>query len=645
MPQSRCFRYLVASVLLLACTASATVSASAQQPLLIEGKSTLYQRVLTRPNAGLLTTPDAESPQETFPPFEVFYVYDRRPAGEETMIQVGRSLEAGPEGWMVETATIPWKQAIVLGFNNPANRERALVFKTKDALTETLGQEDVTARLERLRQEAEADELPADSPIVSIEPAEYVDIENEFYILPILDSDQIRLPNRMPAKLLQIASVPQRTDGTDTSGMSREEALRNFKVGVTFVIDTTRSMKPYIDEVRAAMSQFRDRIAGSPEGDRFRFGLVGFRDNNEYAPELGYVTKVFLPLAESSDADAFVAAIENVDAATVNSDGYNEDSIAGIAAAADEMDWTPFGGRFVVLVTDAGPRAPGEGTLMGALAPAELQSQLERDGIALFTMHLLGEAGSFDHVYAEQAYRQLARFDGRDLYLPIQGASQAAFREQVDRLAGKLGDVVEDAIQGRMAESGAEGGGIEETASAIGRAMQLAYLGQVNDAQAPDVFEGWLTDRDPLDRRAFPVKPYILMSKNELSTLRDVVNEAINLGNSASQDGTSADFFNRLREVVGLITRRPEAVQDAGTIGDLLGEYLEDLPYNSEIVNITPADWRDMSPIRERQLLDGLRSKVVALERLHNDTGRWTPIKPGAPEGEYVTIVPLTLMP
>lgn len=626
--------------------AAVPVTASAAPlPLLIEGKSSLYQRILTRPNATLFASPDATTPQSTFAPFEIFYVYQRAEQSGEAFLQIGRSLEGGPEGWMPESKTIAWKQAIVLGFNNPANRERALIFKTKEALTQTLGQEDVSSRLARLREDAAAENLPPDSPLVSIEPSEHVDIEQEFYVLPILDYDQIRLPNRMPAKLLEIASVPKQAPSTPAPGVSRDEALQNFKVGVTFVIDTTKSMNPYIDQVRAAITQFRDRIAGSPEGDRFRFGLVGFRDSIELVPQLEYVTKVYLPLSETSDADAFIAAIDNVTAATTSSDGYDEDSIAGVAAAADQMDWAPFGGRFIVLVTDAGPNQPGEGAQTGSLAPPELQTQLEQKGIALFAMHLRSEAGSFDHVYAEDAYHKLARFDGRDLYLPIEGGSESVFREQVDRLAGTLGDIVEGAIQGRMAEGGSGGQNIEETTSAIGRAMQMAYLGQVNNTQVPDVFEGWLTDRDPLDRRAFPVKPYILMSKNELSTLRDVIQKAIELGNSSSRDGTSADFFNRLREVVGLITRRPEAVQDAGTIGDLLGEYLEDLPYNSEIVNITPDDWRDMSPIRERQLLDGLRSKVVALERLHGDTARWVPIKPGAPDGEYVTVVPLSLMP
>ena len=137
--------------------------------------------------------------------------------------------------------------------------------------------------------------------------------------------------------------------------MSREDALRDFRIGVTFVIDTTRSMQPYVEQVRQVMTRLQDRIGNNPEAERFRFGLVGFRDNIDLAPELDYVTNVFLPLGPDATAARFVETIGQVDVATVNSNGFNEDAIAGIDAALNQMDWTPYGGKFIVLITDASP--------------------------------------------------------------------------------------------------------------------------------------------------------------------------------------------------------------------------------------------------------------------------------------------------
>ncbi|WP_371344797.1 vWA domain-containing protein [Ancylobacter sp. IITR112] len=618
--------------------------AEARDPLLIPGKTSLYQRALSRPDTPLTREPGTGATVETFPPFEIFYVYDRRNVGGKDYVEVGRSLTGGSEGWIPADKAIDWRQTIVLGFNNPANRGRTLIFKSRTDLESTLSSEDVTARIDRLRREAVMQRLPADSPVISIEPAEFVDIEREFYILPILEAQRVRLPSNGPAKLLRIASVAERAESTPAPA-SQEDALKNFRIGVTFVIDTTQSMQPYIDEVRRVIARLRDRIAGSPQADRFRFGLVAFRDSTRLVPELTYVTKVFLPLDEDATADKFIAAIDQVEAARISSEGFTEDSIGGVFTAADEMNWEPFGGRFIILITDAGPRQPGPEAMMGSLAAPELHALLEQQkGVALFTLHLKTANGRFDHETAEQSYRIMSSFAGAPLYFPIEGGDTGDFGRQINVLSGELERMVTDAVGGRLREAQGARNDISSSTSRAGRAMQLAYLGSVSSTRAPDVFEGWLTDRDPLERNVVPVTPYVLMSKNELSTLRDVIRKAIELGTDPMRSNR-ATFFQRLRESVALITRRPEAVQNAGTLGDLLGEYLQDLPYNSEIVNITPEDFRDMSPIRERQLFDALRSKVTALERIHGEAARWYPLKPGAPPGESVSVVPLTLMP
>lgn len=637
-------RWLLLALSVLTLLAS-EVQARSREPLLQQGKTSLYQRVLSRPDTPMTREPGVGAQTALFPPFEIFYVYDRRTVGGRAFVEVGRTLEGGSEGWIPAEKAIEWRQSIVLGFNNPANRPRTLIFKSKPDLEATFRSEDLGPRLDRMRREAATGTLPANSPIISIEPAEYVDIERQFYILPILEAQRIRLPSNPSAKLLRIASVSEREQAPPPA-VEREEALRNFRIGVTFVIDTTQSMQKYIDEVRNAVRRLRDSIAGTPEADRFRFGLVAFRNSTRQVPRLEYVTRIVLPLNEDATAEKFLAAISQVEASTVSSQGFTEDSIGGVYTAIDKMNWRPFGGRFIILITDAGPRAPDADALMGNLAPPELQTLLERQNrIALFTLHLKTPIGRTDHESAERAYRQMSVFAGSPLYFPIEGGDRQEFGRQIDALSQELERMVQASVNGRLREAQSPpGGGIGASTSRVGYAMALAYLGTATATGAPPVFEGWLTDRDPVDRTALPVTPYLLMSKNDLSTLRDVIKRAIELGSDPMR-ASRGDFFQRLRESVALMANRPEAVQNAGTLGPLLGEYLQDLPYNSEIINLTPEDFRDMSPVRERQLFDGLRSKLVALERIHRETARWHALKPGAPPGESVTIVPLALMP
>ena len=67
-----------ALVLSLAALWSAMATAQARKPLLIPGKKTLYERVLTRPGAAVALRPGMPG-GETLDPFTPLYVYQRYP--------------------------------------------------------------------------------------------------------------------------------------------------------------------------------------------------------------------------------------------------------------------------------------------------------------------------------------------------------------------------------------------------------------------------------------------------------------------------------------------------------------------------------------------------------------------------------------
>jgi hypothetical protein len=643
------FRHILfATIAAAMIVAAASLPGSAETPLLMPGKHTLYQRILTRPGAAVRKEPKPDAASVVTPtPFEPFYVYAEKDADGHPWLEVGRGRSAA-DGWMPKDKAIPWQQTIVAAFSNPAGRQRSLVFKTRQAMDDVLNSEDVVARMKQLRQEAESGQVPANSPVVSIEPKNYVDIDSNFYILPILAFQRARVQNTQRVKYLEIASLPLNPRRQAPSGGGQAARLANYKVGVVFVIDTTSSMQNYIEQTHQAVDSIRKKIANSPEGQRVRFGLIGFRDSIRLRPKLKYVTKTFLKLDENSTASQFVDEIKSMTATRNSSSGFDEDSIAGVMSAIRDMNWAPFGGRYIILVTDAGPRAPGPDTQNGSLAVPELNKLAHEKNIAIVTFHLKTEQGSFDHEYAQQQYQKLSEFDGQSLYHGIDAGNPQKFRQKLDELGSSLAQQISDTIQGHLsAAPQADDNSVASDVARVGRAMQLAYLGRVEGTQAPDIFEGWICDRDPIDRHARPVDVRVLMTKNQLSTLRDVIRQTIDIGNSTVAQGDSQDFFRQLQEAVARMARDPQRLVQTGftTLGGALGEYLQGLPYQSEITGLTQADWESLSPSRERLLVDSLQSKIVALDKIHNDSRRWVAPYPGAPDGEYVTTVPLSVMP
>jgi serine/threonine-protein kinase PpkA len=64
------------------------------RPLLVEGKTTLYQRVLSRPGASLHESPGGGALEEAVRPFDIFYVFAR----EGDWVEVAHAAEGPPQG-------------------------------------------------------------------------------------------------------------------------------------------------------------------------------------------------------------------------------------------------------------------------------------------------------------------------------------------------------------------------------------------------------------------------------------------------------------------------------------------------------------------------------------------------------------------
>lgn len=633
--------------LFFASLVSTPVSAQDRTPLLMDDKETLFQRILSRPGAVLRSQPlpTADATNARVPTFTVFYVFDRKVVDGAEWLEVGQPERGPTEGWVQADQAIDWKQSMVVAFSNPSGRDRTLMFQDRQSLIDLLESELLLPESRELRQQAIDGTLPVDTPVISIEPAEYIDITQQFYLLPILEAESAWLASGFTSRILEVASVPLNSSPMISDVPSQEDALADFKVGIVFVIDTTISMGPYIDRTREAVRRISARIGDSDIADRVSFGMVAFRDNIEIAPELEYTTRVYAPLRVDQPVEAFLTQIGDVGPAEASSRGFNEDAIAGLSEAIAMPSWTEYGGRYVIMISDAGPRAGNDPYATTGLGPSEIRQLADGRGIATYTLHLLSEAGTPNHDYARQAYREISAYaENVNLYFEVPAASVDRFGQVVDTLSDSLISQVQASIAGELLARDVSGeDAIVDQTQLVGRAMQLAYLGRQRGTQAPDVFEAWIADRDFTDPRRAALEVRVLLTKNQLSDLTDVLNAVLEAGESAA---TSPDeFFGQLRSAVARLANDPSAVIDADNLGDLLGEYLEDLPYQSQLMEIDEQTWLSMSPGAQREVLDNIRYKLRLYRRLHDQVDLWVALYDGSPEGETVYPVPLDALP
>ncbi len=187
-------------------------------------------------------------------------------------------------------------------------------------------------------------------------------------------------------------------------------------------------------------------------------------------------------------------------ATDVSSHSFNEDAFAGIMQAVDEMDWSPYAGRVVLLVTDAGALRKNDPLGRTQMNEAEVRQAALRKGVKIYALHLRTPAGKNNHGYAEQQYRSLtadANPKIADLYIPVAGGEVNAFGNTVKEIGTVFADLVHDAGNRKpQAPRFDAAPSVASKSAAIGYAMQMEFLGRRDPVRAPQVVTAWTADRD-----------------------------------------------------------------------------------------------------------------------------------------------------
>ncbi len=629
--------------------------AGSDRPLLMAGKHSLYQRVLSTPGARIASKPGGKPGAEVVP-FTAFYVYARTETAGKQWIEVGTDRHGSRAGWLPATECIEWNHGLTAAFRDPTGHDRVLLFEDSDSLRQLAGQSSLKT-YQRLYAEAAQGQPSADSPVVAIQPPGYIDIREDFYLVPIHRYEDVYLGNEK-ARMLQVSSVP--LDSTPGSAARSGTGKRGYTAGLVFVVDSTLSMQPYIERTQKAVTTIFDTLGKADLLGQMNFGLVAYRDNVSAAPGLDYLVRTYVDLDEGRDAEGFLSRLKSLRDASVSSRDFTEDAYAGVKQAIEGIDWSGHDARYIVLVTDAGAREANDPLSSTGLDAARLQQMAQQKGIAIFVLHLLTAATMPDQAADAEQYRQLANFPGiGSLYYGVPTGDVQEFGKVLDALAGQITGQVRTAATNKqapppvLATDNAQLAELQARVAKLGYALRMRYLQKGSDDEVPNVFDAWLLDRDFRDPARSTLDVRVLLTRDQLSDLSDVLTQVL----EAAEDGllSPQNFLSELQSLAATATRDPEMLGATTTttagsgnsLADMgfMREYIEDLPYTGEVMGLSLDDWQSWSTQQQIAFLHRLEEKVSYYRALHDHTDLWVSLGGGPINGDSVYPIELDLLP
>ena len=638
-------------VLLLLLLLSTSLWAAPKQPLLMEGKSALYQRVLAIPDAQIHDQPgDQQGTAVT--PFSAFYVYQRKNTQGGEWLLVGADRHGSLSGWLAAEDSISWNQGLTVVFRDPSKHDRVMMLRDKASL-KALAKDPGGEAYQTLYAQAVNGKLPEKSPVVAMQPAVNIDISKNFYLVPILDFEDTWLGAEQ-ARMLKIASVP-----LVSQQQTKDKIDSEYTAGLVFVIDASLSMDAYIQRTREAVMKIYDQLGDAGQLGRVNFGLVAFRDNAEAAPGLDYTAKTFVTLEQGRNPGVFLEKVDQLAAAKVSSQDFREDAYAGLQQAIENIGWQGHDARYIVLITDADARE-GDDPLSTTGLSTDAVRQLALDnGIAIFVLHLKTPSEMADHAATEAQYRELSDFPGiGSLYYGVPTGDVKEFGTVLDSLAGQISSQVAQGVENQpapevsKAEQQARLRELQGKVEKLGYALRMLYL-QKTSGQPPKVFNAWMLDHDFRQPQRQTVDVRVLITRDQLSDLHDILRQVLR----TAEDGllSPQNFLNELKSLAATITRNPEELGSttATTAGEgnslvdmgFIGDYIEGLPYTGEVMSLSLEDWQTWSVGRQVEFLRGLEEKITYYRALHDNTDLWISLDKGPINGDSVYPLSLEMLP
>lgn len=630
---------------------------AAETPLLMEGKKTLYQRVLSTPDARLYEAPEQSASSSEIVPFSVLYVYQKK----QDWIKVGHGSFGETAGWVKQAQTIIWNQALTVSFKDPQNTQRVMLFDSKQDL-QTLVEDYDTKAYQALYESAVKGDVGADFPVIAIQPEAHVDIRQDFYLVPIKQHEDVYLGNEQ-ARLLEIASVPLQDEPSPEDTVAASKETRSYRSGIHFVIDSTASMGPYIDRTRKAVAKVYSAIEKQGLNNQVSFGLTAYRDNIDQVPELEYLVRRYVSLKQGTDVKQFFNQVNELSPSEVSSRDFREDAYAGIKSAIEDTDWNEFDARYVILITDAGPRESHDSLGSTRLSAQALRQLAYDKGVSIWVLHLRAQSSAANHEKTESIYKELSYYPGiGDFYYGVRLAEVDEFGTVLEVLTNQLTQQVlattngvppiplRDDTEAIEDETPSQLSQLQTRVTKLGNALRMRYLRKKSGEPLPTVFNAWMIDKDFENPERSTVDVRVLLTRDQLSDLKNVMQQVLELAEEGVLSPKS--FIEDLKSLAATVSLDPSSVagSTSGSGANLaemgyMREYIEDLPYTGEVMNLTLETWEEWSAKVQIEFMHRLESKITYYQALHDHTDLWVTPGGGPINGNSVFPVPLDLLP
>ncbi len=647
---------IVATMTVVVLNVATTIAAYAAEPM--GAREGVYQRVLARPGARLATKP-GDAGGLKVPPLKIFYVFERRDVGGEAWISVGEDTREA-RGWVKAGEIIEWHTALTGVFTNQVKRKPVLFFEKADVLASLAEGDKVAKVADGYREVLASGAPPPEFPVVASEPNEYVDPREHFYLLPILEHKEAKLGGDR-TWLYKVAAVSR-----DENKKVESPNLDDFRVGVVFVVDTTKSMGPYIDAVRASMRRVSEGLDRTNWRDKLNCGLIGYRaapKDPKDKDALEYVAKIFVDPSEGGDLPSFLDKIASVSEAPLSTAAFSEDAFLAVEWALEKIKWDKYGARIVVLVTDAGALEPDssqnyqEKTEGGAppvarntgearLGAPELNAKAGTDGVAIYVLHLKTPEGRANHGSAERQYKVLARDARRGgpggvNYFPVAGGERDKFSKELDAMADAIVSSIDRGVQavvkGDEVGAGCTGSPAECSMKETIKAFALEYYGRKVGTVAPTLVEGWAADRALEDPTQKAIDTRVLLTRKQLNDLHNRLRALLQL---AQDDKIDPDeMFKRLKNLVVGAQIDPNRELK---VADLV-PFINGLPYKTSLLEIDASAWKIMPGAQRNERLRHIAQRLELYKTYYDDIDFWIHLTDK--QEDWVYPVPLDSLP
>jgi hypothetical protein len=664
-------------------------------PVKIDGKKLLPLRVLARPFSNIYKDKSIESGivQSDVPALQPFYVYTR-PSAEDMELEsgwyeVGTNNHGNVIGWMQAKDVFEWKQTMCLAYTHPAGRKPVLMFDSKSTLNKLIQEEDEKRikEVSKIYTAINEHNISKDFPVKSIEPKKAVDIQKEFYLLPILDFKEVDFGNR-EARLLKLTAVTNAKAGArDESDIRKskiyleeaiasstiisKEKLKTLNVDIVWVMDTTVSMRPYIQNTLEVIKSASETMASNlADNVKLNFGIWGYRDNVEDIPKIGYNTKNYTP--ELVGIKDFVNVLAGVKVTQVDSVDYPEDMFSGVADAMEKTGWTPDSMKFIILVGDAPSHKVGHKWNLSGQNEETLRSLADDSNVYIAAFHLQNPKAKKFKALAETQYRTLAanpgNKEGDSAFQAVATTNKDAFKEKVNYLTTQFKLIVNNAREaaqnepstsskeGELAftvdvneiipqDDNSSGSDTKNMVNRMFRAAMVKWIGSQTEAKAPRDIVAWAIDKDLEDPEVPSMEVRVLINKRQLDSLATVLKAILKAGFSGQITGE--DFFTSLQAAAATIARDPNMIKQAKTMAEtgLVPEFLVGLPYKSKLMSMNNEYWNSLSADEQSNDINMLDAKLEAYKQIHDSPEGWIALNKGDDKDEYVYPLSLDLLP